>query len=68
VSRTWAELFGDEPTLNRGKEYTEYNIQVDAGDLEKPLAEVRYNLAKLGARSINTVPLTSSIPSIRVIR
>jgi len=29
---------------------------------------VRYTLAKLGARSINTIPITSSIPSVRVIR
>jgi ATP phosphoribosyltransferase len=61
-------LFGDEPTLTRGKEYTEYNIQVDADDREKPVAMVRYTLAKLGARSINTVPITSSIPGIKAIR
>jgi ATP phosphoribosyltransferase len=61
-------LFGDEPTANRGKAYTEYNIQVDAENPEQPLAMVRYTLAKLGARSINTIPITSSIPSIRVIR
>jgi ATP phosphoribosyltransferase len=61
-------LFGDEPTLNRGREYTEYNIQVEADDPEKPIALVRYTLAKLGARSINTIPITSSIPSIKVIR
>jgi ATP phosphoribosyltransferase len=61
-------LFGEEPTLSRGKEYTEYNIQVDAADAEKPVALVRYTLAKLGARSINTIPITSSIPGIRMIR
>jgi ATP phosphoribosyltransferase len=61
-------LFGDEPTLTRGKEYTEYNIQVDADDVEKPIALVRYTLAKLGARSINTIPITSSIPGLRAIR
>lgn len=61
-------LFGDEPTANRGKEYTEYNIQVDADDAAKPLALVRYTLARLGARSINTLPITSSIRSIRAIR
>jgi hypothetical protein len=61
-------LFGDEPTVNPGKEFTEYNIQVDAADAEKPVAMVRYNLAKLGARSINTIPITSSIPGIKVIR
>jgi ATP phosphoribosyltransferase len=60
-------LFGDEPTANRGKEYTEYNIQVDADDPEKPLAVVRYNLARLGARSINTIPITSSITSIKAV-
>lgn len=61
-------LFGDEPTANKGKEYTEYNIQVEADNPEKPLAMVRYNLAKLGARSINTIPITSSIPGMKVIR
>ncbi len=61
-------LFGEEPTLSRGKEFTEYNIQVDAADVEKPVALVRYTLASLGARSINTIPITSSIPGIRMIR
>jgi ATP phosphoribosyltransferase len=61
-------LFGDEPTVNKGKEYTEYNIQVDADNAEKPIALVRYSLAKLGARSINTIPITSSIPGMKVIR
>ncbi len=61
-------LFGDEPTSNKGKEYTEYNIQVNADDPEKPLAMVRYHLARLGARSLNTIPITSSIPAIKVIR
>lgn len=61
-------LFGEEPTLTTGKEFTEYNIQVDAADVERPVALVRYTLAKLGARSINTIPITSSIPGIRVIR
>jgi hypothetical protein len=29
---------------------------------------VRYTLARLGARSINTIPITSSIPGMKVIR
>jgi ATP phosphoribosyltransferase len=61
-------LFGDEPTAAKGREFTEYNIQVDADDAKKPLAMVRYTLAKLGARSINTIPITSSIPGIKVLR
>jgi ATP phosphoribosyltransferase len=61
-------LFGDEPTAAKGREFTEYNIQVDADDPRKPLAMVRYTLAKLGARSINTLPITSSIPGIKVLR
>jgi ATP phosphoribosyltransferase len=61
-------LFGDEPTVNKGKEYTEYDIQVDTDNADKPIAMVRYNLAKLGARSINTIPISSSIPGIKVIR
>jgi hypothetical protein len=35
--------------------------------VEKPVALVRYNLAKLGAQSINTVPITSSIPGLRAV-
>jgi ATP phosphoribosyltransferase len=65
---TGNNLFGDEPTLNRGKEYTEYNIQVETDNPEKPIAMVRYTLAKLGARSINTIPITSSVPGIKAIR
>jgi ATP phosphoribosyltransferase len=61
-------LFGDEPTLTRGKEFTEYDIQVEADDVERPVAMVRYTLAKLGARSINTIPITSSIPGLKAIR
>jgi ATP phosphoribosyltransferase len=62
------ELFGDEPTMNRGKEYTEYNIQVEDGNPERPIALVRYTLAKLGARSIDTVPIQSSISGIKAVR
>lgn len=61
-------LFGDEPTVTRGKEFTEYDIQVSVDDAERPIAKVRYTLAKLGARSINTVPITSSIPGLAAIR
>jgi len=61
-------LFGDEPTAAKGREFTEYNIQVDADDARKPLAMVRYTLAKLGARSINTLPITSSISGVKVLR
>jgi ATP phosphoribosyltransferase len=61
-------LFGDEPTVNPGKQFTEYDIQVDAADPDKPVAIVRYTLAKLGARSINTIPITSAIPGIKSIR
>jgi ATP phosphoribosyltransferase len=61
-------LFGDEPTVNKGREYTEYNVQVEADNAEKPLAMVRYSLARLGARSINTMPISSSITGIKAIR
>lgn len=57
-------LFGDEPTINPGTNYSEYSIQLDVTDTENPISEVRYRLAKLGAKSIDTVPLASSIPSI----
>ena len=61
-------LFADEPTVSVGKEFTVYNIQVDAANIEEPLAKVRYELAKLGATSINTIPVQSSIPSLKVIQ
>jgi len=60
-------LFADEPTVSVGKEFTVYNIQLDAANIEEPLAKVRYELAKIGATSINTLPVQSSIPSIKVI-
>ena len=60
-------LFADEPTVSVGKEFTVYNVQIDAGNTDEPLAKVRYELAKLGATSINTLPVQSSIPSIKVI-
>ncbi|MDR0796464.1 MAG: hypothetical protein LBE79_10540 [Tannerella sp.] len=60
-------LFADEPTVSVGKAFTVYNIQVDAGNRIEPLAKVRYELAKLGATSINTLPVQSCIPNIKVI-
>jgi len=60
-------LFADEPTVSVGKDFTVYNVQIDAGNIKEPLAKVRYELAKLGATSINTIPVQSSIPSIKVI-
>jgi ATP phosphoribosyltransferase len=60
-------LFADEPTVSVGKEFTVYNIQIDAGNINEPLAKVRYELAKRGATSINTLPVQSCIPNIKVI-
>ena len=60
-------LFADEPTMNPGKVFTEFSIQVDLGNKDLPLARIRYQLAKLGAVNINTVPLNSSIPNISVL-
>ena len=60
-------LFADEPTVSVGKAFTVYNIQIDADNIDEPLAKVRYELAKLGATSINTLPVQSSIPSLKVI-
>ena len=60
-------LFADEPTISVGKEFTVYNVQIDAGNINEPLAKVRYELAKRGATSINTLPVQSSIPSLKVI-
>ena len=60
-------LFGDEPTVNRGESFTEYSIQLDVTNKENPIARVRYSLVMLGAKNIDTIPLTSSIPSIDCI-
>ena len=60
-------LFADEPTVSVGKNFTVYNVQIDAGNINEPLAKVRYELAKIGATSINTLPVQSSIPSLKVI-
>ncbi|MGC9052734.1 MAG: hypothetical protein ACP5KS_02495, partial [Candidatus Hydrogenedens sp.] len=60
-------LFADEPTINRGTNFAEFSIQLCVDDKETPLALVRYELMLLGARSLETVPLESSIPSLEVI-
>lgn len=60
-------LFADEPTKTSGKEYTEFYIQIDTENPATPLAKVRYQLARLGAKNIDTIPLSSSIPSLSVI-
>lgn len=61
-------LFADEPTMSIGKTYTVYNIQVDTNGVKVPLAMVRYQLAKLGATNIDTLPIQSSIQSIDAIK
>ena len=60
-------LFADEPTVSVGKDFTVYNVQVDTGNINEPLAKVRFELARLGATSINTLPVQSSIPNVKVI-
>lgn len=60
-------LFGDEPTINEGVNFIEFSIQLDASSKTLPLARVRYELAKLGATAIETIPLESSIPGIDAI-
>jgi len=60
-------LFGDEPTMNEGVNFTEFSVQMDAGSADLPLAKVRYDLSKLGATHIETVPLDSCIPSVDAI-
>ncbi len=60
-------LFADEPSRISGKAYTEYSIEVDTAGAKLPLAQIRFELASMGARGIDTIPLTSSVPSIDVI-
>jgi len=61
-------LYGDEPTMNPGKNFTEFSVQVDASIPERPLAKVRFELAELGATYIETVPLDSCIPGIDAVK
>lgn len=61
------ELFANEPTMNEGINYVEFSIQLDVGAKNLTLAKVRYELAKLGATGIETIPLESSIPGLDVI-
>jgi ATP phosphoribosyltransferase len=60
-------LFADEPSRISGQAYTEYSIEVDTANAKQPLAKIRYDLAVMGARGIDTIPLTSAIPGIGVI-
>ena len=61
------KLFADEPTMTVGETYTEFNSEMRADAADLPLARARYELAKLGATAIETIPLESSIPSLDVI-
>ncbi len=60
-------LFGDEPTVNAGRDFSEYSIQVDTSDPATPIARVRFELATRGAKNIDTLPLDSSIPDLGVL-
>ena len=61
------KLFADEPSMNVGVNFTEFSVQMDADNVALPLAKVRYELAKLGATHIETIPLESSIPGLGAI-
>jgi ATP phosphoribosyltransferase len=61
------DLFGDEPTINEGINYTEFTVVLETAEKDLPLAKVRYELAKIGATNIETIPLESSIPGIDAI-
>ena len=61
------KLFANEPTINQGVNYVEFAIQLDVSAKDLTLARVRYELAKMGATGIETIPLESSIPGMDVI-
>lgn len=61
------KLFGNEPSINKGKEYTEISIQVEIDNHKLPLAKIRYDLALLHAKNINTIPINSCIQGIESI-
>jgi len=60
-------LFADEPTVNAGKTFTEFSIQVDITNPVIPLAKIRYELAQRKAVNINTIPVDSSIQNIDIL-
>ncbi|GMV92487.1 MAG: hypothetical protein AMXMBFR82_22650 [Candidatus Hydrogenedentota bacterium] len=60
-------LFGDEPTIKEGTNFTEFTIKLDTMNKTLPLAKARYDLAALGATHIETIPLDSSIPGLDVL-
>ena len=60
-------LFAEEPTIIQGQAFSQYCIQLESASKEKPIAMVRYQLLKLGAKSIETVPILSSIPDLQVL-
>ena len=60
-------LFGDEPTVKEGTNFTEFTIKLDTTNKILPLAKARYELAKLGATHLETIPLDSSIPGLDVL-
>lgn len=61
-------LFADEPSKTEGEKYIQYSIQMLTDDAKMPISKARYDLAKLGARSINTMPLQSAIPSVDAVK
>ena len=61
------KLFANEPTINQGQNYVEFSIQLDVKAKDLTLARVRYELAKLGATGIETIPLESSIPGLDAV-
>ncbi|MCX5757256.1 MAG: hypothetical protein NTU83_01860 [Candidatus Hydrogenedentes bacterium] len=61
------QLFGDEPTMNEGANFTEFSVQMDTQSTRLPLARARFDLATLGATHIETIPLESCIPGLNVL-
>lgn len=60
-------LYADEPTISQGKTHTQFSIQVDTKQHQLSLAQIRFELALRNAVNIDTLPINSSIPSIKVL-
>ncbi len=60
-------LFGDEPTMSQGTSFTQFTVQVAIKNKRMGLAHVRYELAKMGATHIETIPLDSCITGLDAI-
>ena len=55
------QLFANEETLVKGKNFSEITLELSTADRQKPLIDILGDLKDLGASSIEGIPLSYSI-------